>query len=552
MTFFAGRHDARKRTTEKAACAFPHSRKRLEKLFDAANKQASQDKFDYASELYKDCVKGDPGNLVYLQSFMTNLHKKYGSVKKLGPMVQFKERGARAAAKKAILQCDWDEVLQQGYAVLLVNPWDVPTLAGMATACDAIMTQEGASAAVTYGDCELYLLKCAFDTFPKDKPDYDVCRQLAEALTKRERYVEAINFWHKVELVRPEDDLPKRSIATITVLQHQAKDPRYEADKKAAGKPGAEKQEEFTHEDRLKQRIQRNPKDLTGYDELGNLYLNTERFADAEEVFKQKLAASNNDPTVREEIEDVQLRALRSKMVEGGKKAKQSGNETDKKEYKQLRMTVIEKELDVYANRCERYPNNLLFRYELAQRHQLKGDFGEAIKHYQIAKADPRKRGMCLINLGECFLAIKQYHLAMNHFEQAVQEIPDREQEYKKLAYYRAGKLAMGLKDLAKADKYLTTLASMDYTYRDTSALLERLHRLQEEENKKGVGKRIARTRKKRTTTTRKKANSGPAAGFSLVQKGIQSVALFPSGQRNKFRSGQAPLDKVVRFRQNG
>ena len=51
---------------------------------------------------------------------------------------------------------------------------------------------------------------------------------------------------------------------------------------------------------------------------------------------------------------------------------------------------------------------------------------------------------MCLINLGECFRAIKQYHLAMNHFEQAVQEIPDREQEYKKLAYYRAGSWPWG------------------------------------------------------------------------------------------------------------
>ncbi len=149
-------------------------------------------------------------------------------------------------------------------------------------------------------------------------------------------------------------------------------------------------------------------------------------------------------------------------------------------------MTVIEKELEVYANRCERYPNNLLFRYELGQRYQWKGDLGEAIKQYQIAKADPRKRGMCLINLGECFRAIKppQYHLAMNHFEQAVQEIPDREQEYKKLAYYRAGTLAMGLKDLAKAEKYLTTLASMDYTYRDTSELLGRLHALMEEDKK--------------------------------------------------------------------
>ena len=96
-------------------------RKRLQKLSRPATSRRSQDKFDYASELYTECVRGDPGNLEYLQSFMTNLHKKYGSAKKLGPMVQFKERGARAALKKAIAQCDWDEAIQQGITVLLVE-----------------------------------------------------------------------------------------------------------------------------------------------------------------------------------------------------------------------------------------------------------------------------------------------------------------------------------------------------------------------------------------------------------------------------------------------
>ena len=146
-------------------------RKRLQKLFEAGNKQASQDKFDYASDLYTECVRGDPGNLEYRAEFHVEPAQEVRQRKKLGPMVQFKERGARAALKKAIAQCDWDEAIQQGISVLLVNPWDVPTLTAMATACGGVMNQEGASAAVTYGDCELFYLKCAFDTFPKDKPD---------------------------------------------------------------------------------------------------------------------------------------------------------------------------------------------------------------------------------------------------------------------------------------------------------------------------------------------------------------------------------------------
>ena len=183
-------------------------RAHLAELFDAGNKQAQQEKYDNACELYTECVQNDPGNLEYLQNLMTTLHKKHGSVKKLGVMAQFKELGARTALKKAVYQCDWDKAIQQGISVLLVNPWDVPTLTVMGTACGNIMNQEGTSAVVTYGDCELYYLKCAFDTFPKDKPDAEVSRQLAEALEKRERYVEAIRFRRKFPGTEGESDDP--------------------------------------------------------------------------------------------------------------------------------------------------------------------------------------------------------------------------------------------------------------------------------------------------------------------------------------------------------
>jgi hypothetical protein len=55
----------------------------------------------------------------------------------------------------------------------------------------------------------------------------------------------------------------------------------------------------------------------------------------------------------------------------------------------------------------------------------------------------------------------------------------------------------MGLKDLAKAEKYLTTLASMDYTFKDISELLERLHRMKDDDEKNGgQGKRPEKKKK--------------------------------------------------------
>ena len=84
------------------------------------------------------------------------LHKRYVSVKKLGPMVQFKARAEKAALKKAVAQCKWDEACSR-VSSLVANPWDAATLTQMATACGGIFKEEGLPTGVdTYGDCELY------------------------------------------------------------------------------------------------------------------------------------------------------------------------------------------------------------------------------------------------------------------------------------------------------------------------------------------------------------------------------------------------------------
>lgn len=477
-----------------------HQRKRLQKLFEAAAKQDSQEKYDYAADLYADCLRGDPGNYEYLLCLMTVLHKRYGSAKKLGPMVQFKARGEKSALKKAIAQCNWDEALQQGIDVLLVNPWDAAVLTQMATACGEILNQEGMTVAVSYGDCELLYLKCAYDaTLRGDKPDVDICIQMAEALDKRNRWVEAISFWHKVEVVHPEDEIPKRAIATLTVKLQQSRDTKFEGDRRGSG---AAKQEELSHEQRLVQRLRRNPKDLAGYDELASLYLNDEKYDKAVEVLNQKLEAvkgTDQENHVTETIEDVHLKALRTKWIAADAKAKKSGKEADAKEVQAIRAELMRREVQTYRNRCERYPNNLTFRFELGRRYLIKGDIADAVRELQVAQADPRKRGVCMLLLGDCFHAMKQYGLTMKHYEQAIQDIPDRDQDNKKKAYFKAGKLALGLKDLVKADKFITTLASMDYTYPKTSELLEHLKKMKDSELGKKPPSEQKRERKKKS-----------------------------------------------------
>jgi hypothetical protein len=68
----------------------------------------------------------------------------------------------------------------------------------------------------------------------------------------------------------------------------------------------------------------------------------------------------------------------------------------------------------------------------------------------------------------------------MSHFEEAIREIPDRDAENKKKALYYAGRLALAMKDLDGAERHLSTLAGLDYSYRDVSDLLKKIEEMRQ------------------------------------------------------------------------
>jgi tetratricopeptide (TPR) repeat protein len=84
------------------------------------------------------------------------------------------------------------------------------------------------------------------------------------------------------------------------------------------------------------------------------------------------------------------------------------------------------------------------------------------------------------VDLGECFQKIEQYKLALSHYEQAIELSGEQQQgsEMGKLALYRAGVLATGLRELDRAEQHLTELAGRDFSFRDVAQRLDNLNKL--------------------------------------------------------------------------
>ncbi|MCE5267844.1 MAG: hypothetical protein LLG00_08155 [Planctomycetaceae bacterium] len=440
----------------------PVKRKRLEKVYEVADKKAAAAAtpadFEYATKLLAECVSGDPANPVWVNRYLENLQKRYGNNKKGAPLAQFKERGARSAMKKALTQQQYDEVIRQGLKVLAVNPWDLSALILMATAANKSGDR----------DCESCYLKSALIGSPKDPA---ANRLMAIWFSDRGLIDQSIVFWHRVEEAVPHDEEAKRTIASLTV-QKQHTSGRFEEEDEASRRRKAktQEQEKLSLEQILQRKVQSDPNDTAPLLELGQYYLNSDRFAEADAVLRKAHQLAPDDPDIRDKWDDCQLRRLRQGIVKA----------SDPESKKKLEQQYYEHEVQIYQNRVARNPNNLAFKYELGYRYMKTKRYPEAIRELQAAEGDPRRKGICMLVLGECFQQIKQYDLAKKHYELALEELSERDTDNRKKALYLAGRLTLHMRDLEAAKKHLTTLAAMDFTYKDVSQLLDKLARLRD------------------------------------------------------------------------
>jgi tetratricopeptide (TPR) repeat protein len=177
----------------------------------------------------------------------------------------------------------------------------------------------------------------------------------------------------------------------------------------------------------------------------------------------------------------MQIRRARESARVAERRAHEEKTAESKNLAQQMLAEVNRRETEVFAARCDRYPNNTGYRYELGVRLRRAANYGEAIKYLQQAKNDPKRKAMANFELGECFRLIKQYPLSIGAYEAALESLSNRDEEVKKQALYWAGKVALlGTKDLERADKLLNALAGMDFSYKYLSVLLDKLQQMRQ------------------------------------------------------------------------
>lgn len=465
------------------------ARQRLQKVFEHAQRCFEKADYDYANQLFAQCVVEDPANDVYLQKFLENLQTKYGNNKKGAKFAGLKIKSHRSALAKAAGKGEWEAAFQAGCAALALNPWDTPTLLALARACRELHIDE----------CQLRYLKWAMQL---DHKDPVVNREAALTLQQMGQFDQAIACWHRVEQAKPHDDEALQAISRLSVEKtiHQGGyDPamldKSGGDAKKAGKSGVARiarQSESESEDaasddepkvpleqRLQQAVAADPTDVSKAAELADLYLHEQRLDDAQQVLQRASeAAGGGNLRIRERLEDVQLRKAEHQLKQAQRHYDHETTEEAKATLDQAKSQANQVELEIALARAEREPQNPRLQYELGLRLKRAGKHKEAIQALQAARSDPKRRQAVFLELGECFQRIEQYKLALSNYEESLAASENTDDDVTKLALYRAGVLCTGLRELDRAERHLTQLAGLDFGYRDVAERLDKINRL--------------------------------------------------------------------------
>ena len=121
----------------------------------------------------------------------------------------------------------------------------------------------------------------------------------------------------------------------------------------------------------------------------------------------------------------------------------------------------------------EKYPNDLMYRFDLGALYMKTGNIQGAIEQFQRAVGQPQRRVASLNYLGQCFQLEGLHDLAIDQYTKAKEELPIMD-GLKKDITYNLGSAYEAIGDVEKAIAEYKKIAAIVFTYRDVRQKITR------------------------------------------------------------------------------
>jgi len=431
---------------------------------------------DYAVEMLQQCLAQEPN---FLQG------------RKHLRAVQMKRAESQGALKRAMTGAKIQPMLLKARTILSKNPAEAIAIAEQALSEDPKNAQSLlllAEAAETAQIPELTAQ--TLEHYAKLNPkDTKTAHWLARTYTGMSRHDLARATYNRILQVNPADFDAQKGIKDATAQSamrgggwDEAKSYRDVIKDKDEAVALEQQSRVVRAEDMIENLIQENlaklqadPKNPVIRRELGKLYGQKGDYDRALEYLEALFASeAGADPTLEKEISEVKEKRI-SDALEHKKQQLQSqpNNTALQAEVARLELEFDQIKLQDAFRLVEKYPNDLMYRYDLGVLYVKTGDVQNAIEQFQRSVGQPQRRVPSLNYLGQCFQQLGLHDLAIDQYTKAIEELPLMDGVKKEITY-NLGCAYDALGDTEKAVAEFKKIAAVDFGYRDVRAKITR------------------------------------------------------------------------------
>ncbi|MCG3149238.1 MAG: hypothetical protein PCFJNLEI_02698 [Verrucomicrobiae bacterium] len=225
----------------------------------------------------------------------------------------------------------------------------------------------------------------------------------------------------------------------------------------------------------LKERAKQDPDNPVHQRELGKLYAQKNDLDTALQYLEKLFASeSGNDPGLEKEINDIKAKKIQTKINElKAALVATPGNAALEAELAAHDTELSKLQLRDAEHLVEKYPNDLMYRFDLGVLYMKTGNINGAIEQFQKAQGQPQRRVASLNYLGQCFEQMDLLDMATDQYAKAQEELPMMD-GLKKEITYNLGNCYEKMGDLDKAIAEFKKVAAVDFGFKDVRQRITR------------------------------------------------------------------------------
>lgn len=444
-------------------------------LYEKAVTAIQRNNLDYAISILGGVLKMEPGFFDARQALRAAQFKKSGS----SQTGFFKKMIGGATSQPALAKAQLSarrnplEAIEAAEEILNTDP--------NSTGAHKLLAE--AALATGLLKTAILSLEILYKANPKDRP---LALQLGDAYAQAEQSEKAENLYSDMLRLRPNDpevlQLSKNVSARKTLDEGG-----YEALAQGGGtyRDVLKNKEEATQLEQANRivktedstqslitdyevRLRQEPNNLKVLRNIAELYAQKKDFDRALQYLERiRATEGGTDSSLEKIIADITMKKLehqKAQMDPGAADYDQRVAELD------AQRTIFQ--LDECRQRVEKYPTDLLIRFELGQLYLQAGKVSEAIQEFQKAQNNPQRRLVAMMYLGRCFAKRGMFDLASRKIIEALKEKPAFDDEKKEMLY-ELGCVYEKMNKPEEAIEQFKQIYETDIGYRDVASKVD-------------------------------------------------------------------------------